>query len=166
MPPSEVGDPATVSSAEERRSLLHRLVETAGPTLVARQTVHADDSWSYVETETAPGALRRLIREAIEETAADGEVVIVAHAASFALADRPSILRVLVTGSPDRRARRLADAGGDEVVKASDKARADYLRRFYGVDRESPTHYDVVINSDWVTPAQAAEMLIAAARTA
>src|SRR6266516_614093 len=50
---------------------------------------------------------RSLIRGAIQETAAGGKVVIVAHAASIALAGDDRVLRVLVTASPEARAGRL-----------------------------------------------------------
>src|SRR2546423_1093242 len=60
----------------------------------------------------APSAdrLRALIRGAIEEIAGEGHVVIVAHAASFALGARPDTLRVFVTASLETRRRRVASA--------------------------------------------------------
>ena len=88
----------------------------------------------------ASDRLRELIRQAIEETAARGDVVIVAHAASHALASTPGVLRVLVTASPEtRRERVAAERGVDSreaarAVDAGDAARADYLRKFYGVE--------------------------------
>jgi hypothetical protein len=45
--------------------------------------------------------VRHLIQGAILEIARRGEAVIVAHAASYALARRPDTLRVFVTASPD-----------------------------------------------------------------
>jgi hypothetical protein len=50
---------------------------------------------------------RSLIRGAVQQTAAAGKVVIVAHAASIALAGDDRVLRVLVTASPEVRAGRL-----------------------------------------------------------
>jgi cytidylate kinase len=41
--------------------------------------------------------------------------------------------------------------------------RRDYLKRFYGVDRESPTHYDIVINTDVFSTEQAADIISQAA---
>ena len=90
--------------------------------------------------------------EAIEEAAGRGNVVIVAHAASFALAGKEGILRVLVTASPDTRAGRAEGS-----IKDSDAERADYLRRFYGVEQELPTHYDLVVNTDVVSVERAAD---------
>lgn len=93
--------------------------------------------------------------------------MIVAHAASFALAGR-SALRVFVTGSPETRARRVAAERGMEerdavkVIKEEDTARADYLKRFYAIDHELPTHFDIVINTDVLTPEKATDVPAAA----
>ena len=61
-----------------------------------------------------------LIQKSIHETADRGNVVIVSHAASFALSDRDDTLRVLVTAPHATRVEREhqgvhgAEAGGDE----------------------------------------------------
>jgi cytidylate kinase len=49
-------------------------------------------------------------------------------------------------------------------VKASDAGRADYFRRFYGIERELPTHYDLVVNTDVFDVEDAADIILAAAR--
>ena len=41
----------------------------------------------------------------------------------------------------------------------NDAGRADYLKRFYGVDEESPTQYDLVINTDVLSLEQAADLV-------
>src|SRR5581483_9584142 len=98
-----------------------------------------------VRTPPTDEDLRGLITDVLRSFGAQGGVVIVAHAASFALAGG-EVLRVLVTASPGTRA-----------------ARADYLRRFYGVEREEPVHFDLVVNTDALEPARAAELVAAAA---
>ncbi|HUY58540.1 MAG TPA: cytidylate kinase family protein [Solirubrobacteraceae bacterium] len=106
--------------------------------------------------------LRGLIRSAIDEFMAAGDVVILAHAASQSLAGRNQVLRVLVTASPATRSARLSESlqvnakEGDSMVKKGDAGRADYLKRFYGIDRELPTHYDIVVNTDNLTTEEAA----------
>ena len=101
-----------------------------------------------------PKSLRALIQTSILETAGRGEVVIVSHGASHALADNAGVLRVLVTASPETRASRIAreasidDKKASKFVADSDAQRAQYLRRFYGVTEERPTHYDLALNSD------------------
>ena len=108
---------------------------------------------------------RGLIRTAIEETATECDCVIVAHAASVALSKRAGTLRVLVTASPETRSGRVTQANGiDEraaakLVLESDGARADYLKRFYGLRAEPPTLYDLVVNTDRLSLEQAARLI-------
>jgi Cytidylate kinase-like family len=159
-------DAATVADEERRRSLVSRvlegLAESGGGWPVGVAPSRTGDELSRED-------LRVLIREAIEQTAARGNVVIVAHAASFTLPDRPEVLRVFVTASPDTRARRIAELQGVDqgraarVVKDSDAERLDYLRRFYGVGEELPTHYDLVLNTDALSADRAAELVSRAA---
>ena len=161
-------EPAEVASEERRKSLaarvLNAIAQGGGETWAMGGTVPlgAGDELSSDE-------IRALIRETIEQTVARGNAVIVAHAASHALGPGPAILRVLVTASPDTRATRVADAEGlDEAqaaraVKDSDAGRADYLKRFYEVAEELPTHYDLVFNTDSLSIEQAAELISQAA---
>ncbi len=113
--------------------------------------------------------LRRLIRSAIEEFVAAGNVVILAHAASQLLAGRDHVFRVLVTASPGTRSERLAESleipakQADTLVKNGDAGRADYLKRFYGVERELPTQYDLVINTDKLSPEEGAAAVVSLA---
>lgn len=118
---------------------------------------------------TDPKSLRALIQQSIHETAEQGEVVIVSHAASYALAGNDNVLRVLVTASPVTRAGRTAEAGsldGKKAAKAiadSDARRAAYLKLFYGVGDELPTHYDLALNSDTLSIELMSELVIRAA---
>jgi cytidylate kinase len=159
-------DREVAADVEQSRSRLVRLLEGLGPMATLGTGYVIADPAAY--DQPASDALRGLIRSVIEETAAGGGVMIVSHAASLALADRENVLRVLITGSPGERAGRLAAARevdtreAERAVKRGDAARADYIKRFYGVD-ERPTHYDLVINTDRLTPAQAGGLIVAAA---
>jgi cytidylate kinase len=162
-------DVKDVASAEQRRSWLGRFFASAGgggrdPEMSGFGT------FGTLGADSGSGEVyRELIKDAIVQTAERGSVVIVAHAASHALAGRDDVLRVLVTAPPSVRARRLAETSGVDPgaaakkIKESDAARADYLKRFYGVDHELPTHYDLVVNTDRLTGDQAAEILTRAA---
>jgi len=161
-------DKELVADVERRKSLLVRLLEGLGPAgMAAAYAVPGADIVGY--GEPASDELRGLIRSVIEETAATGGAIIVAHAASLALAEREDVLRVLMTASTRTRERRLAAIlGVDEkeaarVIKRSDAGRADYIQRFYGVGAELPTHYDLVINTDKLAPEHAARLIIQAA---
>jgi cytidylate kinase len=50
-------------------------------------------------------------------------------------------------------------------VKDADAARRDYLKRFYGVDEELPTHYDLVVNTDVLSVERAADLIAQAGTT-
>ena len=159
-------DPSLVADAERRKSLRARLL--AGLSLVGTDVGVAGATLPPPELQRSDD-FRALILEAIADTADEGDVVIVAHAASLALAGRKSLLRVLITASPETRARRLAESDQSDQIEATksikrdDAARADYLKRFYTVDRELPTHDDLVINTDALGIEEAAEIVVRAA---
>ncbi len=113
---------------------------------------------------------KKLIRDAVREIAAEGEVVIVSHAASMALTGMKGLLRVLVTASPETRAKRLqasnelGEPAAQRMVRDTDKGRADYFKRFYKISAERETHYDLVVNTDVLTPERGADLIVQAAR--
>jgi cytidylate kinase len=49
-------------------------------------------------------------------------------------------------------------------VQETDRARADYLKRFYGVSREEPTHYDLVVNTDVLGHEEAVDLIVGVAQ--
>jgi Cytidylate kinase-like family len=160
--------PGDVADEERRKSALGRLLKEIGGGAVAESYAIAGPAAPRAEGPT-PDAIRGLIRDAIEELASEGNVVIVAHAASLALSQRSDVLRVLVTASPETRAERISESRGlgakeaEKTIKSADAARADYLRRFYGVGSELPTHYDLVVNTDVLSVEQAADLVAQAA---
>jgi len=156
--------------AERRKSVIQRVLEGLGQSGAAGATPGGptwvpDDSSELAQSHD----LRALIRETIDETASRGDVVIVAHAAAFALAGRDDLLRVLVTAPVEIRTQHLAEARGADAAQAakelkrSDEARAAYLKTFYGVEHELPTHYDLVLNTETLEPDVAAEIVARAA---
>ena len=172
-------DPKLVEAAEHRRPLLQRLIDKlaaaydlAGPVSLATGVPVDAFLPSPVGYQAIPEDLRVLIRAAIHEVAKIGQAVIVAHAASMALAGTEGVLRVLVTASPATRAHRLAVAQGisadaaTAAIAKSDRERRDYFQEFYKIKDELPTHYDLVINTDVLTPKQAVEVIVAAATSA
>ncbi len=157
--------PALVADAERRKPLAARMFGVvAEQTSASRLPTGAE----AVRNPPADADLRVLITDALRSIADDGSVVIVSHAASFALVGR-DVLRVLVTASAETRAERVAAMmgvdrrGAARRIKQDDAARADYLKRFYSIDRELPTHFDLVVNTDALTPEGAAEVVVSAA---
>ena len=161
-------EPAEVASEERRKSLAARVLNAIAQ--------GGGETWAMgggvplgAGDEPSSEDIRALIRETIEQTAARRNSIIVAHAASHAVGHGPGVLRVLVTASPDTRAARVAgaerldQARAVRAVKDSDAGRADYLKRFYDVGEELPTHYDLVVNTDTLSIEQAAELISQAA---
>jgi hypothetical protein len=160
--------PPDVADEERRKSALVRLLQELGRGGAAESYGPAAPAGPHAEGAT-PDAIRGLIQDAIEEMARQGNVVIVSHAASLALSRRSDVLRVLVTASPETRAERISESRGlgpkeaEKTIKSADAARADYLRRFYGIGSELPTHYDLVVNTDVLSVEQAADLVAQAA---
>ena len=154
--------PADVADEERRKSVVNRLLEMLAigtSEIGGAAVVHGVDN----------DDVRALIRETIERTAARGNAVIVAHAASHVVEPGDEALRVLVTATPSTRAHRLGAAEALEQAKAaravkdSDAGRRDYLKRFYEIDEELPTHYDLIVNTDVLSVERAADLVSRAA---
>ena len=87
---------------------------------------------------------------------------------SFALSGR-GLLRVVVTALPRRAPTGsrwqggIDDRAAERLVKREDVGRAEFLKRFYEVEREVPTHYDVVVNTDVLRLHAESNVIVAAA---
>jgi cytidylate kinase len=175
----------TVADVERRKTFMSKLVARLVPNSAGasdpafRQSVDAQVTAGLVGValplEGGPrlssDELRGKIRSAIDEYLAYGDVVILAHAASHSLAGREGVLRVFVTGSRDARSARLAASrlisakDADSLVDTGDANRADYLKRFYGIQEELPSHYDLVVDTDNVSVNDASQMIVSAAQS-
>jgi cytidylate kinase len=162
-------DTELVADAERRKGLLDRLIADFSVSHFAAADggvfwhPHAVDTPRHDD-------LRQLIVDAIRETARSGNVVIVAHAASIPLAGSEGLLRVFVTASPETRVRRIAESARRptaevrKFVSESDAGRAAYFERFYRIEEELPTHYDIVVNTDVLSVEDAVEIVVSTAR--
>jgi uncharacterized protein len=150
------------------------------PTLISRimNSLAAGMSAEWAGRALAPeeidpsASYRRLIQDVIREIADQRRTVILAHGASILLANVPGVLRVLVTASPATRAGRVATELGNDAreaareVQRSDRERQAFFKRFYDLDEELETHYDLVINTDVLSPEAAARLIAYAATNA
>jgi cytidylate kinase len=167
-------DPSVVGEVERRKSLMTRLAESMrGQSLPARPDASVQSrSGTALREMPADQDLRMLITDAIREAAQEGDIVIASHAASMVLANRKDALRVLVTASQKTRVGRIAGARNldarqaEKVLAEEDAARADYLKRFHGIERELPVHYDLVVNTDELTPELGVDLVRVAANAA
>jgi len=156
-----------LADVERRKSLLNRILREVAQGMAMGPTEMV--MTMPFEPQPDKNSLRALIRQSINETADEGNVVIVSHAASYELSKRDNVFRVLVTASPATRVRRVVDANGldnkqaTKWIETNDAGRADYLKRFYGVADELPTHYDLVINTDRIPADRWCDLVVSAA---
>jgi cytidylate kinase len=50
-----------------------------------------------------------------------------------------------------------------QLIDREDKERAAYIKRFYAVDRELPSHYDLVVSTDRLSASDACALVLDAA---
>jgi cytidylate kinase len=155
--------PTEIARVEARKGLLQRILENMARGSVGGAAGLMEPALIDV---TEPG-YEQLIIDVIRETADMKAVVIVAHGASIPLGGRSDVLRIMVTAPMTVRAQRIAAERGvgfeqaTQAVEESDAARADYFRRFYNLDRELPTHYDLVVNTEALSIEQAQATILA-----
>lgn len=164
---SEAGvSPETVSEAEHTPSLMTRILEALArnpsmPVAAWADPIPLATTPMYTSTD-----YRRFVEDVIRDLAEQGECVIVGHAAQVILRGRLDTVRVLITGSPDFRARRImAGMSVDEktalkTVERTDAERVDWYKRFYETGWFNPWTYDLCINTDHLNPDQAAEVVV------
>lgn len=159
-----------VSQAEHIPSFRRRMLQAlaANPGLAAA-------GW-FQPAETAPGPFmtsavyRRFIEDVVREIAAEGHAVILGHAGQALLRDRWDTLKVLVTGSPERRAQRVQamiethdHALAEKTLVEWDNGRHAFYDRCYRIDWLSPVNYDLCLNTDHMTEPEAVQAVVDAA---
>jgi hypothetical protein len=158
-------EPERVAAAEQKPPLLERVLGI----LSSVEPLVRSSPGPGRSSAASSDELRDMIRAAIHEVGKLGNVVIVAHGASMALAGTPGVLRVLVTAPEevriDRHAERrmLTRVDASESVTSSDDARRDYFQSFYKIEDESPTRYDLVLNTELLSAELATRLIVAAA---
>jgi cytidylate kinase len=114
-------------------------------------------------------SLRCSIERMIGELATAGSAVIVGHGSQVILQDWPGVFKVLIRGSTEARARRIASSQAltyQDTLAAmddSDSVRANFFRRAYEIDWLDNSLYDLVVSTDEVEVEVAAQFVAAAA---
>lgn len=105
----------------------------------------------------------------ILEAAARGDrVVIVGHAASFALARWPGALHIGLYASREQRVATVMERLGVNRAEAvsqvtqSDHGRARYIKRFYGANWLDAEHYHLMIDTELWTPERVVDLIVGA----
>jgi len=110
----------------------------------------------------------RIVGMVILNIAQEGNVLIIGRGSQVLLKDNPEALHVKVIAPLPRRVEKLMRMEGitqreaTQRVLASDQARAEYLRRYYGVNWLDPQLYDLVINTGRISIQTAVQLVVMA----
>jgi cytidylate kinase len=115
---------------------------------------------------TAAKYVRQVIR-VVRTLERHGGAVVIGRGAQFILAPE-AVLRVRVVCPYEKRvadyAKRegLSEGEAERRVVHVERERQGVIRRHYDRDVADPTHYDIMVNTEVLTPEQAADVLLAA----
>lgn len=93
-----------------------------------------------------------LVRYAIERAYEQGNIVIVGRGGQAILRGKPGVLHVRIIAPHDMRVRAIRQAGMSGVseikqhITNADRASAEFLKRYFGVQWDDPTLYHLTIN--------------------
>ncbi len=112
----------------------------------------------------------RFTQAVIESLYQKGEVVLVGRGSQYLLAGKPGCLHIKLVAPLEHRVRRvmerqeLGEKEARERIHKKDKARAAYIRDFYGKDWADPAHYHLVVNTGLFSIGQAVGLIREAAK--
>jgi cytidylate kinase len=147
------------------RDLIHQAARRAGAPEMALAVIDELRLFGLCPSPQACQAYRRAVEQIMQELADQGDVVIQGRAGQIILKDRPDTLHVRIIAPKDLRVERITQKLGITVeqalaqVEASDRYRANYLRRFYQARWDDPALYHLVLNTANLSPVQAGEII-------
>ncbi len=132
-------------------------LETGAPAPLPAETFSSED-------------FQRATQEVLSRQAATGAGVILGRGSVVVLADDPRALRVRLTGPAERRVQQAVRHQGlerdtaERALRRLDRAHAEYMRRFYGLDIDDLSLYHLVLDSTSIEIDTCAELICRAAR--
>ena len=104
--------------------------------------------------------------EILKGIAEDGSCVIAGRSAFYIFRDHPNHLNILIQASMDCRVSRVAGKRGispDEarsIIDEVDRGRERYINKYTGTSRYDTRNYDLVLNMDGHTEAEAVDIIM------
>lgn len=151
------------------RDLINQAAQRAGAPEMALAAIDELRLLGICPSPQACQAYRRAVEQIMHEMANGGNIVIQGRAGQIILKDRPDTFHVQTIAPKALRVERIAQKLGIPLenalaqVEASDRYRANYLRRFYKVRWDDPSLYHLVINTANMTVQQASTIICQAA---
>lgn len=144
--------------------------ETFGPFTLSFGGAFAPGAYTLREQGATTERYINVINMVIRDLAAQGDVLIVGLGGQAILREEPRALHVQIIAAFEERVRRVMEREGCSRgealrrLRASDEARADYLRRHYGLEWMDPNLYHMVLNTSHLGPKGAIRAIVAVAR--
>jgi cytidylate kinase len=94
-----------------------------------------------------------------------GNVILIGRAANLVTRKRPDVLHVRLVGSEDARASRLSEARklshkvALATLRAEDRGRVRYVKKYFDADIDDPQLYHLTLNTDLLSLDRVAELL-------
>lgn len=113
----------------------------------------------------------RVVGLVVRGLAKEGNVLVVGRGSQVLLKKHPGALHVqIVAPVPDRVKAvmiryQLDKKAAESRVRASDRERADYLRRYHGVNWMEPTLYHLIINTGRIPVPAAVDLIVRASQS-
>ncbi len=151
-----------------RREVIFQAARRAGAPEVALAAIDELGLLKMCPSPQACHAYHRAMKQMMEEIAAEGNVVIVGRAGQVILREHSQVLHVRVVAPKPLRIERLMQRynipaeAAEAQIEASDRYRRNYVKRFYHARWDDPELYDLVINTEHLSPDLAAELVAAA----
>jgi cytidylate kinase len=152
------------------RELMNQAAQLAGVPDMALATIDELGLLGIEPDESKQRIYLESVQTVIKNLAAEGKMIIVGRAGQAILHNNPNVLHLRVIAPLEIRIQRLVEAHGippqaaRAQIEDSDRFRADYLQRFYGVRWDDPTLYHLIINTGQIPLETSAEVVCAAVR--
>lgn len=131
---------------------------------------YADMAMEREEPEVTDDLYLKTMTAIIRDLGDRGDIVVLGRGSQMILRDSPEALHVLALAPAELRVQRLAEREGVSTEEAarrvhdSDRARVGFYRRFWKVDANDPTLYDITLETSRLSYEAAAELVALAAR--
>jgi len=108
----------------------------------------------------------RMVGMVVQNMTKEGNVLIIGRASQVLLRDEAEALHIQIVAPLARRVEklmrleRLTQRNATRRILASDRARAEYLQRYYGVNWLDPQLYDLVINTGHISIQTAIQLVV------
>lgn len=147
------------------RDLINQAAQRAGAPEMALAAIDELRLFGICPSPQICHAYRRSVEQIMHELADQGNVVIQGRAGHIILKDRIDALHVRIIAPKTVRVERIAQSLGiskecaQAQVEASDRYRANYMRRFYNVRWDDPSSYHLILNTAHLTVEQAGAII-------